>query len=158
MAESDRNTFRVERSIAINAPATAVYSQLVDFHRWREWSPWEGLDPNLQRHYGGPDSGVGATYEWEGNRKAGKGRMEIVNVNEPSNLTIKLDFLKPFKAHNQAHFELAEHAGATNVVWAMTGPKTLLTKIMGIFTSMDKMVGPDFEKGLARLKAVAEGQ
>jgi hypothetical protein len=152
----DRNTFRVERSIAIVAPADRIYAEIVDFHRWTGWSPWEGIDPNLQRRYGGPESGVGATYEWEGSRKVGKGRMEIVNVTAPSAVAIKLDFLKPFKAHNQAHFTLAESAGTTNVTWAMTGPKTLGTRIMSIFTSMDKLVGRDFEKGLARLKAVAE--
>jgi hypothetical protein len=152
----DRNTFRVERSIAISAPASDVYAELVDFHRWTEWSPWENVDPNLQRRYGGPDSGVGATYEWEGNRKAGKGRMEILDADAPSDLGIKLDFVKPFKAHNQVRFTLAESGGTTNVTWAMTGPKTFGTKIMSIFTSMDKLVGGDFEKGLAQLKTVAE--
>jgi hypothetical protein len=152
----DRNTFRVERSIAISAPADRIYQEIVDFHRWTAWSPWEGLDPNLRRRYEGPDSGVGAIYAWEGTRKVGTGRMEIVNASAPTNLTINLDFLKPFKAHNQAHFSLAEGAGVTKVTWAMTGPKTLGTRIMSIFTSMDKLVGRDFEKGLAQLKSVAE--
>lgn len=153
----DGKQFRVERSISISGPADRVFDQIVDFHRWTGWSPWEDIDPALRRHYGGPDSGVGATYEWEGNRKAGKGRMEIVAVDAPHRVEIEIHFLKPFKAHNHIRFELAADGPTTTVTWSMTGPKTLGTRIMGIFTSMDKLVGGDFEKGLARLKAVVEG-
>ena len=152
----DRKSFTVERSITIAAPAQRVYPEIVDFHRWTEWSPWERLDPNLQRAYSGPDVGVGATYEWSGTRKVGAGRMEIVDAAEPSTIGIKLDFLKPFKSHSQTRFTLAPGAGTTTVTWAMKGPKTFATKLMGIFTSMDKVVGGDFEKGLEQLKAVAE--
>jgi Polyketide cyclase / dehydrase and lipid transport len=153
----DRNSFRVERSIAIAAPADRIYPSLSDFHRWTEWSPWEGLDPDLQRRYGGPDEGVGATYEWEGNRKAGKGRMEIVAADPPAGLAIDLQFIKPFKSQSRTRFDLRTEGDTTTVTWSMKGPKTFATRIMGVFTSMDKLIGRDFEKGLTRLKATTEG-
>jgi uncharacterized protein YndB with AHSA1/START domain len=153
----DRNTYEVTRSIEIAAPPARVFEAIIDFHRWTEWSPWEGLDPNMQRTYTGPDAGVGAVYEWEGSRKVGKGRMEIVDAEAPSTVGIELDFLKPFKSHNHTRFVLGGVGDATTVTWSMRGPKTFMTKVMGIFTSMDKLVGRDFEKGLAQLKGATEG-
>lgn len=156
MAEA-KNTFTIERSTTIDAPATGIHERLVDFHRWGEWSPWEDIDPAMTRTFSGAESGVGAVYEWSGNKKAGSGRMEVLDAHAPTSATIDLQFLKPFKAHNQIRFALVEDGGATAVAWTMTGPKTFMTKVMGIFKSMDAMVGPDFEKGLAQLKAAAEG-
>jgi uncharacterized protein YndB with AHSA1/START domain len=153
----DRTSFTVERTIEIDAPPERVFDAIVDFHRWLDWSPWEGLDPNLNRTYTGPESGVGAVYEWSGTRKVGAGRMEIVDATSPTSVGIKLDFLKPFKSHSQTRFTLTPGGGTTIVTWAMKGPKTFATRVMGIFTSMDKLVGGDFEKGLAQLKVVAEG-
>ena len=152
-----KDTFTVERSTTIKAPAAAIHARLVDFHRWAEWSPWEDIDPGMTRTFSGAGSGVGAVYEWSGNRKAGAGRMEVLEDEAPSGVTIDLQFLKPFKAHDTIRFNLVEAAGATTVTWALTGPRTFMTKVMGIFKSMDAMVGPDFEKGLNRLKAAAEG-
>jgi hypothetical protein len=154
VANSD--TYVVERRQRVDAPPAAVLERIVDFHRWRAWSPWEDLDPNLQRTYSGPDAGVRATYEWEGNRKAGKGRMEITGVDGTEAVTIDLQFLKPFKSHSTSVFRLAPEGNGTDVAWTLTGPKTFMTRVMGVFTSMDKMIGPDFEKGLQRLKADAE--
>jgi len=148
--------YRVERSMDIDAPPAQVFAHLADFHRWREWSPWEDIDPNLERRYSGPESGVRAVYEWSGNRKAGTGRMEILETTPPTAVEIQLDFLKPFKSRSTATFTLAPTADGTHVTWAMEGPKTFMTRVMGVFTSMDKMIGPDFEKGLGRLKALAE--
>lgn len=155
MAEKD--TFSIERSATIDAPATAVYERLADFHRWAEWSPWEELDPDMARTFSGAEAGKGAVYEWSGNKKAGAGRMEILDVEAPTLVSVDLRFLKPFKAHNATRFELVEEAGSTTVRWVMTGPKTFMTRVMGVFKSMDAMVGPDFEKGLAKLKVAAEG-
>lgn len=148
--------YTVQRSESIDAPAEAVYSQVVDFHRWTTWSPWEGLDPNLQRTYSGPESGTGARYAWAGNRKAGEGTMEITGAVESTSVKIALDFLKPFKSSSITTFDLTSEGEATRVTWTMTGPKTLMTRVMGLFKSMDKMIGPDFDKGLMQLKAVAE--
>jgi hypothetical protein len=117
--------------------------------------PWEDLDPDLRRTYGGPESGVGAWYEWDGNRKAGKGRMEITDVDE-STVTIDLRFLRPFKSQSTTAFRLEPDGDGTLVTWTMTGPNTFMMKVMGIFTSMEKMIGPDFEKGLDRLKREVE--
>ena len=152
------DTFTVERSTTINASPERVYPLLADFHHWPKWSPWEALDPNMQRIYNGAESGEGAIYEWEGNRKAGEGRMEITEADEPSKVKIQLDFVKPFKSSNTTTFELSGSGDSTDVHWSMVGPKTFMTKVMGIFKSMDKMIGPDFEKGLANLKDVAEGK
>ena len=147
--------FEVRRETDIPTSRAAVYALLVDFHRWPEWSPWEDLDPNVSRTYAGPDAGTGAVYEWSGNRKAGAGRMEITDAVEPSKVQIALQFLKPFKSSNTTTFELVERDGATHVTWRMVGPQTFMTRVMGIFTSMDKMVGKDFEKGLDRLTTAA---
>jgi len=146
------DNFVVEREQRIEGTAAAVYERIVDFRRWRSWSPWEEIDPNLWRGYEGAESGVGAVYEWAGNRKAGAGRMTINAVEPDESVTIALEFIKPFKSTSTTVFTL-EPDGATVVVrWRMTGPKTFMTRFMGVFMSMDKMVGPDFEKGLTQLK------
>jgi hypothetical protein len=153
---ADRDSYVVERSIDIGAPATAIFPHLVDFHEWTGWSPWEDLDPDLARTYSGAPAGVGAVYEWSGNRKAGQGRMEILTASAPELLAVQVDFVKPFKSSSTSSFALVPEESATRVTWSMVGRKTFMTKVMGVFTSMDKLVGPDFEKGLARLKALAE--
>ena len=151
------NTYTVERSATIAAEPEQIYERIADFHQWMAWSPWEDLDPNQERTFSGAESGVGARYAWSGNRKAGRGRMEITEAQPPTQVRIALDFEKPFKSANTIDFFLTQEGpNATRVRWTMIGPKTLTTKVMGLFTSMDKMVGPDFEKGLARLKDVVE--
>ena len=150
------DTYTVQRSTSIAAPAQAVYSHIADFHRWNAWSPWDDLDPDLRRTYSGADSGEGAKYAWAGNRKAGEGTMEITDATEPSRVQIALEFLKPFKSSSTTTFDLRSEGDSTSVTWTMIGPKTLMTRVMGIFKSMDKMIGPDFEKGLAQLKSVVE--
>ena len=151
------DTYTVERSQTIDAPPTRVYAQIADFHNWTSWSPWEDVDPDLERTYSGAESGTGAVYAWSGNRKAGQGRMEITHAIEPSSVQIDLQFEKPWKARNDTVFSIQPEGSGSRVIWSMTGKKTLMTKVMGIFTSMEKLLGPDFEKGLARLKATAEG-
>jgi uncharacterized protein YndB with AHSA1/START domain len=149
--------FRIERRTRINATPEQIFPLLNDFKRWSAWSPWEKLDPNLTRRYSGADSGQGAVYEWEGNKKAGKGRMEIRKVVPPLIVVITLDFIEPWAAHNTAEFTLTQASSATDVVWAMHGPNLFTTKLMGVFMSIDRMVGKDFERGLANLKQAAEG-
>jgi uncharacterized protein YndB with AHSA1/START domain len=148
--------FRIERATSIKAPPDKIFALINDFRNWRAWSPWERMDPNLRRSYGGAERGEGAVYEWEGNSKVGKGRMEIVEAPPPSRVAIKLDFLKPFEAHNTAEFTLVPRGDATEVTWAMHGPNLFIGKVMGVFMSMDRMIGKDFEAGLANLKAAAE--
>jgi len=150
-------TFRLERSTRIDAPPQAAFALVDDFRRWTSWSPWEKLDADLQRTYSGPASGLGAVYAWEG-KKAGSGRMEIITSEPGARIVIKLDFIKPFAAHNTAEFTLAADGKGTKVTWAMTGPVTLMSKIMGIFFSTEKFVGPQFEEGLANMKRIAEAQ
>ncbi len=156
MAGNSADTYTVRRSTTIAAPPERVYGLVADFHRWTAWSPWEDIDPDMRRDHSGPDSGVGATYAWSGNRKAGQGRMTITEATEPSTVRIDLLFEKPFKAHNETVFDIEPDGAGSAVTWTMTGRKTLMTKLMGIVKSMDAMVGPDFEKGLARLRTAAE--
>ena len=152
----DSDTYTVQRSTTVQAPPGRLFEQVEDFHRWPAWSPWEGLDPAMQRTYGGAAKGVGATYAWSGNRKAGQGRMEITRADDPTRVVVALDFLKPFKSSSVTTFTFAPEGDGTLVTWTMAGPRTLAVKVMGIFTSMVKLVGKDFEKGLSRLKTVAE--
>jgi Polyketide cyclase / dehydrase and lipid transport len=148
--------FEVVRSTTISAPRERVHGLIDDFHAWREWSPWEDVDPDLRRDYSGAESGPGAKYAWEGNRKAGKGDMEIVS-STPEQVDVRLSFEKPWKATNQVAFELApEGESTTNVTWRMTGRTTGMAALFSKVMSMDKLVGKDFEKGLARMKAAAE--
>jgi len=150
------DTYTVERSATIDAPPARVYDQIADFHKWTDWSPWEDVDPELKRTYSGAESGTGAVYAWSGNRKAGQGRMQIADATQPSRVKIDLVFEKPWKARNDTVFTIQPEGSGSRVTWSMTGKKTLMTKAMGLIKSMDKLLGPDFEKGLARLKATAE--
>jgi hypothetical protein len=150
------DTYTVQRSATLGASPDQVYRQIIDFRNWSAWSPWDDMDPSMSKTYFGPDTGVGAGYAWTGNRKVGQGSMEITGATEASNIQIALEFLKPFKASNTTEFALRPVGDGTEVTWVMTGPKTLMTRIMGIFKSMDSMVGPDFERGLAGLKRVVE--
>jgi hypothetical protein len=133
-----------------------VFAEVEDFHRWPAWSPWEDLDPEVRRTYSGADKGVGAVYSWAGNRKAGEGRMEITRTDEAARVLVDLQFLKPFKSTSVTTFTFAPEGDGTRVTWTMAGPQTLSVKVMGLFTSMDKLVGKDFEKGLQRLRTVVE--
>ncbi|HEX4235459.1 MAG TPA: SRPBCC family protein [Caldimonas sp.] len=148
--------FTVQRSASIAAAPAKIYPFLVDFHQWPAWSPWEKLDPGMKRTHSGAPSGPGAVYAWEGSSKVGAGRMEIKDAAAASKVLIQLDFLRPFEAHNITEFTLAPRADATEVTWQMRGPAPFVSKVMGLFVNMDKMIGKDFEKGLANLKAAAE--
>ena len=150
------DTFRLERSIDIKAPPEKIFSLIDNFKNWAAWSPWEKLDPALKRTYSGPESGKGAAYAWEGNNDVGAGRMEIVESSPSSKVGIKLDFTRPFEAHNRTEFTLAPSGDTTKVTWAMSGPNPFFARLIQIFMSMDKMVGGDFERGLANMKAQAE--
>ena len=147
--------YAVSRSTTVIADPARVHGFINDFHEWTAWSPWEDIDPDLKRDYTGPDQGVGARYAWSGNRKAGEGSMEITS-SEPQEIGIKLDFLKPFKASNAVRFTLTPAVDGTEVTWHMAGQQSGLMALFGRFVPMDKLVGKDFEKGLTRLKAVAE--
>jgi hypothetical protein len=149
------DSFRVQRSTSIKAPPQKIAAMIDDFHNWGTWSPWEKLDPAMKKTYSGAADGKGAVYEWTGNSKVGAGRMEILDAT-PAKTTIKLDFLKPFEAHNIADFALEPADDSTNVTWAMHGSSPFLMKVMGIFFNMDKAIGKDFETGLANLKTAAE--
>jgi uncharacterized protein YndB with AHSA1/START domain len=155
-AATKPDSFTVQRSITISAPPERVQGLIDDFRRWSAWSPWEKLDPALKRTHSGASSGKGAIYAWQGNKDVGSGRMEITDSVSPGKVIIKLDFIEPFEAHNITEFTLTPQTGGTKVTWEMHGPSPYVTKLMQVFVSMDKMVGKDFEAGLANMKAVAE--
>ena len=155
-ATTKPDTFSVQRSTRIKAPPEKIFAVINDFHRWPEWSPWEKLDPAMKRTQSGAPSGKGAIYEWDGNSKAGAGRMEIIESAAASKVGIQLDFIKPFEGHNIAEFSLAPEADATRVSWTMHGPTPFVSKVMQVFVSMDTLIGKDFEEGLANLKALTE--
>ena len=149
--------FTVQRSTSIKAEPAKIYPLLVDFSQWPAWSPWEKLDPTMKRTLSGSVSGRGAVYARDGSSKVGAGRMEVKEAAVPSKVVIQLDFLRPFEAHNMTDFTLVPRPDATTeVTWLMRGPAPFVSKLMGVFVDMDKMIGKDFEAGLANLKAVAE--
>ncbi|MFC5474902.1 SRPBCC family protein [Paraherbaspirillum soli] len=150
------DTFRVQRTTSIKAPPEKVFALINDFHQWGSWSPYDKLDPAMKRTFSGAANGKGAVYEWQGDNKVGAGRMEITESSPSSKLTIKLDFIKPFEGHNTAEFTLDAQGDSSNVTWAMYGPTPFIAKLMGLFFSMDSMIGKDFEAGLANLKVAAE--
>ena len=154
--QSRPDRFHVERSATIGAPAESVFAHIDNFHRWRAWSPWEKLDPRMQRSFEGPESGVGAVYRWSGNNKAGAGSMKITQSTPGSVLAIDMEFLRPMKDSNVATFTLTPEGAGTKVTWVFEGRMNFLSKAMCVFVNLDKMVGPDFERGLASLKSVAE--
>lgn len=147
-------TFSLKRSTSIKASPGKIAPFISDFHLWGAWSPWEKIDADLQRSFSGAESGVGAVYAWEG-KKAGSGRMEILE-STPAAVVIKLDFIKPMKAHNTAIFTMEPSGDSTAVTWEMKGHNNFVAKVFQVFMDMDKMVGKSFEEGLASLKAAAE--
>jgi len=155
LAATRPGTFQIQRATLIQATPDALYAILCDFGKFAAWSPWEQLDPLMKRSCSG--LGQGAVYEWDGNRKAGAGRMEITQAIPASRVAMQLDFLRPFKCQNTATFTLDAQAGATLITWTMAGSQLFIGKLMGLFVNMDRMVGRDFECGLANLKALAEG-
>jgi hypothetical protein len=156
LAAMKPDTFRIQRSITIAAPAEKIFPQLNDFQRWPTWSPYEHKDPNMKRSFSGPATGPGAIYAWDGDKNVGQGRIEITDMAPNQRLAFNLVMLKPFEAHNKGEFTLAPQGSGTVVTWAMYGRSPYLAKIMHLFFNMDRMVGGDFEAGLANLKAVAE--
>jgi hypothetical protein len=149
--------FRITRSATIVAPAPAVFAQVNDLHRWDAWSPWAKIDPAMKKTYEGPAAGAGASYAWSGNNKAGEGRMTITESRPSELIRLKLEFVRPFAATNAVEFSFQPTGNQTAVTWDMTGHNNFMAKAFCLFVNMDRMVGGEFEKGLAQLKAVAEG-
>lgn len=155
-AASRPDTYRIQRSASINAPPDKVFALINDFHAWAAWSPWEKKDLAMKKIHSGSLQGKGAVLDWDGNKDVGTGRLQVLESTPSSKILIQLDFFKPFEAHNTAEFTVASKAEATEVTWAMYGPQPYMMKVMGLFCDPDKMVGKDFEAGLADLKALAE--
>ncbi len=151
------DTFVVQRSVIIKSPPAPIFKLIADFHNWTKWSPFENLDPKLERSYAGKEFGQGAKYSWEGNEKAGAGTMEITEAIPSTKVAIKLDFSKPFEGHNIAEFTLVPHGDdETAVTWSMSGPSPIMMKFAGLFMNMDEMLGKDFVIGLDNLKSEVE--
>lgn len=149
-------TYQVERSTTISAPAAVVFAQVNDFHKWNAWSPWAKLDPAMKQTFEGAPAGTGAVYSWAGNKEVGEGRMAITESHPSDLVRIKLEFLKPFAARSTTEFTFTPQGNQTSVKWKMSGENNFMTKAFHLVMNMDKMIGSDFEKGLAQMKAVAE--
>jgi uncharacterized protein YndB with AHSA1/START domain len=156
LAARKPDTFRVQRATTVKAPPDKIFPLINDFHQWGAWSPYETRDPVMKRSYSGAERGKGAVYGWEGNKNVGSGRMEILDTQAPSKIVIKLDFFAPFEGHNTAEFTMLPQGDGTNVTWSMHGPSPFIGRIMHVFINMDRMVGKDFEAGLANLKRLTE--
>jgi carbon monoxide dehydrogenase subunit G len=156
LAATRPDKLSVQRATSISATPDKVFPFINDFNRWRLWSPYENKDPGMKRVLSGATNGKGAVYEWDGNNQVGKGRIEITDASAPSRVTIKLDMIKPMEGHNIVDFTLEPRGGGTHVTWAMRGSCAYMAKVIGLFLNMDKMVGKDFEVGLANLKVLAE--
>jgi polyketide cyclase/dehydrase/lipid transport protein len=148
--------FRVTRSAKMLAPPAAVFAQVNDYHNWDAWSPWAKLDPNAKVAFEGPTSGTGAIFTWSGNDKVGQGRQSIVESRADELIRIKLEFEKPFKATNTAEFTFRPERDQTVVTWSMFGKNNFMGKAVSMFMDCDKMVGSEFEKGLASMKTIVE--
>jgi uncharacterized protein YndB with AHSA1/START domain len=148
--------FRITRTTVISAPPPVVFAQVNDFHQWDAWSPWAKLDPATKQTFDGPAAGTGAIYGWSGNNKVGEGRMTIIESRPSSLVRIKLEFMKPFKATHTAEFTFKAEGTETAVTWTMTGKNNFMAKVFVLFMNCDKMIGGQFEKGLAQMKLVAE--
>lgn len=150
--------FAVERSGEVPGPPEVAYSLVDDFHAWAAWSPWEKMDPGMQRTFEGADSGVGAIYRWSGSPQVGKGRMEITETTPHEKIVLALEFQEPMQATNTTTFTFAPSGDATRVTWSMRGRNGFVGKALSLVFDMDQMVGPDFERGLADMKTAADGE
>ncbi|MEH2592402.1 SRPBCC family protein [Bradyrhizobium sp. AZCC 1721] len=156
LAATKPNTLRVQRAISIKAPAERIFPLISDFQQWRNWSPYEEKDPAMKRTYSGAERGKGAVYAWDGDKNVGSGRMEILETLAPSKIVIKLDFFKPFEGHNTAEFTMLPQGDGTHVTWLMHGPANFMSRLIQVFMNLDRMIGRDFEAGLANLKTLTE--
>ena len=150
------SNFRVARSTTISGPAPAVFAQVNDFHKWEAWNPWGKIDPAMKQAYEGAPAGVGAIYTWVGNKEVGEGRMTITESHPSDLIRIRLEFFKPFAATNTAEFTFKPAGDQTAVTWGMTGEKNFMAKAIHLFMNMDKMIGGQFETGLAAMKSIVE--
>jgi Polyketide cyclase / dehydrase and lipid transport len=148
--------FRIERSASMAATPAAVFAQVNDFHNWQAWSPWAKIDPNAKYTYEGAEAGSGAVFTWTGNSQVGEGTMTLTESRPNDSIRIKLDFRRPFKASNDAEFTFRPQGNSTVVTWSMSGRHKFLAKAVCLFMDMDKVVGGDFEKGLASMKGIVE--
>lgn len=148
--------FRVSRSTLVFAPADKLFAEVDDFHRWQAWSPYEKLDPGMQRTFAGPAAGIGAIYGWSGDKNVGAGKMTITESVPAQKVGIRLEFTKPMAAVSESTFTFQPEGSETRVRWEMTGRNNYLSKIFCLFMNMDKMIGGQFEEGLANLKRLAE--
>ena len=149
-------TYRITRTAAMSAPPADVFAQVNDLHKFQDWSPWAKLDPGLKQTYDGSPAGTGAIYSWEGNKKVGAGRMTITDSRTNDLVSMKLEFLKPFASTATTEFAFKPEGNQTSVTWSMFGENNFMAKAFCLFMDMDKMVGGDFERGLAQLKSLVE--
>ncbi|HEY1172438.1 MAG TPA: SRPBCC family protein [Verrucomicrobiae bacterium] len=155
-ASRQPDEYSVSRSATMAAPASAIFTHVNTIKKWEAWNPWGKLDPNMKLTYDGPSAGVGASYSWEGNNQVGSGKMTVTESKPDEAVRFRLDMYKPMAGTSDAAFTFKPEGDKTTVTWSMSGKCNLMSKVMGLFMSMDKMIGDQFEKGLADLKTIVE--
>ena len=148
--------YRVARTATMSAPPTAVFAQVNDFHKWAAWNPWGKIDPAMKQNYEGAPAGVGAIYKWAGNNEVGEGRMAITESRPSDLIRVQMEFFKPYAGNGTAEFTFKPEGNQTAVTWSMTGQNNFMAKAIHLFMNMDKMIGGQFEKGLADMKSIVE--
>ena len=143
--------YNVERTITIDAPKNIVFNEVVKFENFVKWSPWSKLDPNMTYEITGSDGEVGAVYSWSGNDSVGTGSMTTVAVTE-DRIDQKLDFTSPWEAHDMTYYEFEDTPDGIKVIWGMDGTLARPMNLMGLFMSMEDMIGTNYEEGLENLK------
>ncbi|MBU1210834.1 MAG: SRPBCC family protein [Alphaproteobacteria bacterium] len=150
--------FSVARSTVIAAPPEAVFQHVNDLKKWDAWSPWAKRDPDAKAEFEGPESGKGAIFKWDGNDEVGKGQMSIEESIPPREIEIKLAFVEPFPGTSDVGFAFEPAGNGTTVTWTIAGEQGFVERaictLMGL--DMDRMIGKDYEEGLANLKRVVE--
>lgn len=152
------DTFRIERRMLVDAAPQDVFAQVNDFHRWDGWSPWARLDPDAKVAFEGPPAGPGAIFKWAGDDRIGQGTMTLVESKPGEFVRVDVEFAKPFEGKNTSEFTFRPQGDRTQVTWTSTGPMTFMSKALCLIRNMEKVLGPDMEKGLVQMKAVAEGR
>lgn len=148
--------YAIARTQIMAAPPAVVFAQVNDLHKWDAWSPWARMDPAAKNTFEGPPEGTGAVFRWAGNDQIGEGSMTIIESKPGELVRVRLDFLKPMAGTSESQLTFAKEGNGTVVTWTMTGKNDFVGKVVCLFMNMDKMLGGQFDQGLANLKGVVE--
>ncbi len=144
----------VEESVMVNASAENAFAQINLWSNFKQWSPWNELDPNMKISYKGEDGTVGSVYKWEGNDEVGTGTMTKTLVQPNSRIEYDLHFMKPWESKNKGYMTIEPVGNAQKVTWGFVADAPFPQNVMMFF--MKGYIADDFKKGLNKLKAISE--